>query len=278
MGVLLGLTAALLWGVADFLTPQATRRIGSMHTMFYFESIGLCATILLLVLWPQTPTAGVEIWLLMFGVGLMNVAGTVVLYRAFRVGTVALVAPIASGYSVITALLALLAGERPDLLPLLGAALLVSGVVVVARTHPAGTGTGRAGLPEAVAAAAIYGVLYWLLKYVTPALGPLWPVLVVRVMKTTAALVVLRRRRTPPARLSWPTAALMIAAAISGTLGYTAYNTGVATSYTSIVTTIASLSSVVTVVLAWAILRERLTRGQWVGVAVILCGVLLVSL
>ena len=39
-----------------------------------------------------------------------------------------------------------------------------------------------------------------------------------------------------------------------------------------------SLFSAVTVLMAWVILRERLSRAQWAGVAVILFGVLLVSL
>ena len=50
------------------------------------------------------------------------------------------------------------------------------------------------------------------------------------------------------------------------------------TEYVSIVTAVASLFSVVTLLLAGLVLRERLRAVQWVGVAVILAGILLVSL
>jgi hypothetical protein len=43
-------------------------------------------------------------------------AGTLLLYRSFAIGTLALVSPIASAFAVVSALLALLAGERPALL------------------------------------------------------------------------------------------------------------------------------------------------------------------
>ena len=71
---------------------------------------------------------------------------------------------------------------------------------------------------------------------------------------------------------------LVLAAAVLDTLAYVAFNLGIASAYTSIVTALASLFSAVTVLLAWAILRERLAPAQWTGVAVILAGVLLVSL
>jgi uncharacterized membrane protein len=44
------------------------------------------------------------------------------------------------------------------------------------------------------------------------------------------------------------------------------------------VTALASLFSVVTVVLAAALLKERLNRPQWIGIVVIFAGILLVSL
>lgn len=86
--------------------------------MFYFESIGLLVTAALLLICLWTPVVTLAVAALMLVVGLLNVAGTAVLYRAFGVGRLALVAPIISNYAVITALLALLSGERPALLSL----------------------------------------------------------------------------------------------------------------------------------------------------------------
>jgi drug/metabolite transporter (DMT)-like permease len=255
---------------------------------------------LLLLASPALPAPTARMWMLVVGIGLFNMAGTLLLYRSFAIGTLALVSPIASAFAVISALLALLAGERPALLALLGALVLVGGVVIVSRaqheTEDEGQKTkdgntsivrpssfvGRLGLPpgvpEAIGVALCFGISFWALDFVTPALGILWPVLVLRIVEAIGVVLFLLRRRTPPARLTRGMAALVLAAATLDTLAFVAFNLGLGSAYTSIVTALASLFSAVTVLLAWAILRERLAPAQWAGVAVILAGVLLVSL
>ena len=134
------------------------------------------------------------------------------------------------------------------------------------------------GVPEAIGVMFCFGVAFWALDYVTPALGVLWPVLAIRLIETAGALLWLLYRRTPPVRLSGQTWGLVIGVALLDTLAFVAFNLGLGTAYTSIVTALASLFSAVTILLAWGLLRERLAPGQWVGVGVILMGVVLVSL
>jgi drug/metabolite transporter (DMT)-like permease len=69
----------------------------------------------------------------------------------------------------------------------------------------------------------------------------------------------------------------MLPVAIFDTSANIAYNLGISTSLTAVVSVISSLFSAVTVLMAWVFLRERLARWQWVGVAAILAGIALVS-
>jgi drug/metabolite transporter (DMT)-like permease len=300
MGILFGLTAAISWGVADFVVTRIARDLGVAQAFFYVQVIGMGLIGLLLLASPALPAPTASMWLLVVGIGLFNLAGTLLLYRSFAIGTLVLVSPIASAFAVVSALLALLGGERPALLALLGALLLIGGVVVVTRSQP-GTDDQRPttkdersafvgrwslvvgrqvppGVPEAIGVALCFGISFWALDFVTPALGILWPVLVLRIVEAVAVVLFLLRLRTPPARLTRGMAALVLAAAALDTLAFVAFNLGIGSAYTSIVTALASLFSAVTVLLAWAILRERLAPAQWAGVAIILAGVLLVSL
>ena len=72
-------------------------------------------------------------------------------------------------------------------------------------------------------------------------------------------------------------AALAASAALADTLAWLAYIEGTHTAYATVVTALASLFSAVTVLLAWRFFRERLAPHQWVGIAVILIGILIVS-
>lgn len=300
MGILFGLAAAICWGVADFVVTRIARELGVAQAFFYVQVIGMGLIGLLLLANPALPAPTAGIWLLVVGIGVFNMVGTLLLYRAFAIGTLAMVSPIASAFAVVSALLALLAGERPALLALLGALVLVGGVVIVSRAQnetengglrtkddssailrPSSSVFRRRlppGVPEAIGVALCFGVSFWALNFVTPALGILWPVLVLRIVEAIAVVLFLLRRRTPPARLTRGMAALVLAAAALDTLAFVAFNLGISSAYTSVVTALASLFSAVTVLLAWAILRERLAPMQWAGVAIILAGVLLVSL
>ena len=97
---------------------------------------------------------------------------------------------------------------------------------------------------------------------------------------STLVAVLARRRRGETLRVSLGVGivALAIGAAVADTLAWFMYIRGSATGYATIVTALASLFSVVTVLLAWRFLRERLALHQWAGVGIILLGILLVSL
>src|SRR5918998_1570687 len=150
MGVVLGLIAALGWGIGDVLVTQAARRIGVGRLMVFFEGAGLLAIATILLFRPAAPDASIAAWTLMIGLGAINCVGAFLLYRAFQIGTLALVAPLASGYAVVTASLAILSGERVPLLLLLGALLLIAGVVVVTRSQYSGQIGSLRGLPESL--------------------------------------------------------------------------------------------------------------------------------
>ena len=133
MGILFGLISALCWGAADFIAGRVSRLVGVLQTLFYIQLGALICTSALLMLRPGAPDPHLSAWALAGAIGLGNLIGTLLLYRAFAIGTLAIVSPIASGFAVVTALLALAAGERPAPLTLTGAALLIGGVIVVSR-------------------------------------------------------------------------------------------------------------------------------------------------
>lgn len=276
MGVMLGLLAALGWGAGDFLISRVSRSVGVLQTMLYIQLTGIAAIGLVLLARGAAPPADAGAWLLGFGVNLFNLAGTLLLYRAFAVGSLAVVSPIAAGFAVVTAALAMADGERLGQLALLGTGLVIGGVVVVSRGQGRGA-TSLRGVPEALGAALLLGVFFWLIGRVTPQLGIAWPVLVGRVSAVAVALLAIMWRGAPPAALParlWPT---VVAATAFDTTAFLAYNSGVSGAYVSVVSALASIFSAVTVLLAWVVLRERLARVQWAGVAAILVGVLLVS-
>ena len=93
------------------------------------------------------------------------------------------------------------------------------------------------------------------------------------------ATIIARRKERLPTRPALSTILLLgLGVAVSDSLAWAAFVLGTRSSYTSVVTALASLFSAVTVVMAAVLLKERLSRPQLIGVAIVLSGILLVSI
>jgi len=285
MGVLFGVVAAFCWGLGDFLITRLTRRIGTARALVFIQILSLSFWVLFLLGQPSLRNATPVLWLIVLGTAICHVLGLVFVYRAFEIGTLSIVSPISSAFAIVTAILALASGERPPTAALGGAGLLILGVVLATRSSP-DSETPRAvwkGVPEAVASALAFGTMFWLFYFfVQPALGYVWPLIMLKTMAVGSAVLALLSRRQPGGdshpTLGFGVVLLAVGAAAADTLAWLTYIWGTSSTYATVVTALASLFSVVTVLLAWRFLRERLAIHQWAGVAVILLGILLVSL
>jgi drug/metabolite transporter (DMT)-like permease len=287
IGVLLGLAAAFCWGTSDFLAARVARGIGALRALLLTQSMGLFAVGAILCWEGKVPEVTVHVVLTMLGIGLCQAVAVFLFYRAFEIGKLSLVAPITSGFAVVTAILALLSGEHPGRLALGGAVLLVMGVLLVTSQHREQNTEDEAvdvrstlhGVPEAIAAAFLYGTVFWGLDFVVPTLGPFWPLASLRVVALTCLFGVffLLRPAAPTEsihRLWWPA----VGVAAADTFAWLAFNLGTQNADVSIVTALSSLYSAIAIFYGLLVWRERLLRVQWLGVGLILMGVLLVGI
>jgi drug/metabolite transporter (DMT)-like permease len=284
LGILFGVAAAICWGLGDYLITHLTRRIGTARALISIQLLSLAAWALLLFGQPSIRSGDLSLWLIVLGTAICHVLGLMFVYRAFEIGTLSIVSPISSAFAVVTAVLSLASGERPPAIALGGALLLILGVVLATRSAPSSE-TPRAiwrGVPEAIASALAFGTMFWLFYFfVQPKLGYVVPLILLKTMAVGSSVLVFlpgkRGEKNPRRALGLGVILLAIGAAAADTLAWLAYIWGTSTTYATVVTALASLFSVVTVLLAWRFLRERLAIHQWAGVAVILLGILLVS-
>src|SRR5260370_11744132 len=114
MGILLGLVAALCWGISDFSARFVSRRIGTYRTMFFMQGLGFC--ILTICMRPLNgwghlaDGSGWRPWAWGGLAGCCNMVATLALYRSFEIGKLAIVAPLSASYPALTVLLAMARG------------------------------------------------------------------------------------------------------------------------------------------------------------------------
>lgn len=292
MGIFFGLSAAFWWGASDFMAARVARGVGALRALLMTQTFGLIA-IGALILWSgSTLSVAPRVAWIMLAIALAQAASVFLFYRAFEIGQLSLVAPITSSFAVVTAILAFLSGERPARLALVGALCLIAGVLCVTRGHQSseeksleneGRSTLR-GVPEAIIAAVGYGFVFWGLDFVVPTMGALWPLAFLRIgvlICLSIALVFLRcsSKESAPSIETWR-AMIVPSLAVAGadTLAWLSFNNGTQRDDVAIVTTLGSLYSGVAVFFAWLFWKEKLQTSQWIGVAIIFLGIVLVGI
>jgi len=293
MGILYGLLTALSWGSADLFARFATRKIGTLRTMLYMQLTGF-VLLTLAMRWlggwgHLGDGSGWRPWAWGILAGLLNASGTLALYRSFEIGKLSIVAPLSASYPVLTLLLSMLTGERLTLARFVGIALTITGVILVARgeTVPddankidAATQRGKKllGVGWALLAALAFGVMFWLLGIrVVPIVGGTPAVWIIRLTSfffTALVILIAGSSLAPPSKKD---SGWILGVGLLDTGAWVFNNLGMRLEQVSVVSVLASLYGAVTVGLAAVILREPVSRLQWVGIFSIFVGIILIS-
>ena len=285
MAITFGLLAAILWGVADFLARFSARGLGPWRSTFYGQIPGCLIFTGCLVLSPAFRHPALSAPHLYWLLAVVAAAGTTLsgyaMVRGLIAGALSLVVPVVASYGAVSTVLAVATGEHLSLPAAIGIALTVLGIAITAmrrgartvETHNRGAGVGWA-----ILAAFGYGTTLWLQgHYVMPHLGPVAPLWVgtLSSLLLAATVAMLRRHNLTP-----PPARLMPYTFGYGTLTALAYlclALGLATGQLAIVAVLSSLCSTITAIMGFLLLKERLARRQWLGIALILVGVVLIN-
>jgi uncharacterized membrane protein len=284
LSVLFGLTAALCWGSADYLSRRQSERVGSYKTVLYGHVMTLVVIAALVPVLNPTLEMGPVVALVLTAAGLVNLLAFILLYRAFHKGAVSVVAPVAYTYPAVTTVLSIvLLGTVQAATNIIAIAWIVVGVVLLStklselRATLSGKGAPNvtAGLGSAVGCSVFFGIAYIGLGYSIPLVGYVLPVIFVRGVATAAGFLLapLLKQEVRPTR-----AALSNTIMIMGVLeavGFLAFSYGVSQGGSSlpVVAAVSGMGGAVAAAYGLVFLRERLELNQVIGVVLALTGV-----
>jgi uncharacterized membrane protein len=294
MGILLGLLTALSWGSSDFLARFASRRIGALRTTFYMQLAGF---VLLTIFLPWIggwghlfDGSGWQPWAWGALAGVLNGVSSLSLYRSFEVGKLVVVAPVSASYPALTVAISVFTGEHLTAMRGAGIAFVLIGVVVVVRgeAQPEKSAAASPSMPEnraangigpALISAAGFGVLFWLLgNRVVPRVGFASTVWMIRLTSSAlTALVILAVKKPMSLPRKDSVSIWLLGMGVLDTGAFVMNNLGMQMEQVSVVSVLASLYGAVTVILSTVVLRERMSRWQWLGIVAIFAGIALIS-
>ncbi len=275
MAAVLALLSSVMWGTSDFLAGNLTKTRAAFAVAGAAQVVGLGVVGILAVVttaWVDVPVGAYLPWSLLASVA--GLVGLVCFYKALATGSMSVVSPIA-GLSVLVPLgFGLWEGDRPSSWQYLGICLAIVGVLLAATPEITGA-VGLRPVVLALVAAAMIGIFL-----VCLAIGAESSILMTMTAQRAISVVIVLTVAIALRSLGGVGRSDSPVLALIGTMDVTAnllFGIASAIGLLALVAVLGSLYPVVTVILAWIILGERLRAVQYLGVALALAGVVAIG-
>lgn len=275
---------AAVFGIGDFFGGMATKRARVLQVVAGSHLVGaLGATIVALVLAERFDWGDVGLGMIGGGFG---VAGVALLYRRLAVGPMSVVAPLtAIASAVVPAAWGIRSGDELTSVGWVGVGFGLVAIVLVSLVSDDGESGSSPVTPQVIIESLLSGVGFgtmFIFLDATDASSAPWPVAGARVFTSSLMLIVLAvvskragARLVPAERSTLGLIALVgLLDTGSNAMFLYASNAGQLT----VVSVLASLYPVSTVLLARFVLDERMTKFQGVGFAAALLATILLGL
>lgn len=279
IALLLGLVAALCWSSHDLMARRFAAPLGPFRMAFWVMLAGALLLLPILLksnIWTASPAAiGLAL-----GMGIVYAMAAAGLFLALTLAPVSIVGPIVGGYPALIVLWGLVNGLQPTTMQWLCMALILIGVIVVARSEQEGVGHSDVlpgKLPLVLVASAVSSIGYAATAVIGQkaaiSLGAIETTLLSRFPAAGVLMLLMLWQKQPTAPINKTAWLGIFAMAAFDATAETAINAATYFPNRELGSMAISASSATSVLLAMAVLKEKVTVLQWVGVLTIVAGV-----
>ena len=278
MASLLAILSSILWGGADFFGGKLSKRYQAIAVTAVSQAFGLLIGITIILVsssWIKPNLSWDGYFLSGVCAGLLGFLGLIAFYTGLATGRMGVVAPISALSVLIPLTIALINGEKPSSTQLLGMSIALTGAVFASGPELKG---GLAVKPIVLAVIAAFG-FGTAVAFIArgSASSAIMTMTTMRFATFIVALFLFARFRTTG---GFKKKDLPVLVGIGAADFIANLLLGVATTkgLVSLAVVLGSLYPIVTALLAFKILHERLHKIQYVGIGFAIAGVAVISL
>lgn len=277
MTVVLGLLAAIAYGVGDFAGAWASRHRTAVNVLLYSYPVGALLMIALLPAFPGHLTGRV----VLFGVlgGLAGLLGVAIMYDLMTRAPMNIISPVTAVLAaIVPVVVGVIVGDRPHVTAWFGIVLGIGAVLLVSRTtedHPHGRTSARV-IALAFVAGLGFGFYFVFLARAGHHAG-LWPLVVSRVA-SAVAIVPLAVRQNAVQRIGGRVLGVTLLAGALDAAANMFFLLATHHGLLSLAAVLTSLYPAVTVLLAVGLLHEHTSKIQRGGLALAAASIVLITI
>ncbi len=277
MATLLALLSSVLWGAADFFGGKLSKRYQAIAVTAVSQAFGLLTGITIVLVstsWLAPSLSWDNYFLSGVLAGLFGFVGLIAFYTGLATGRMGVVSPIASLSVLIPLTIAFINGEKPNSTQLIGMSIALCGAVCACGPEVRGGVAVKPVLLAIVAAIGFGFAVNFIAKGSTS--SAIMTMTTMRFTTFIIAIFLFAKYRTFGGftKKDLPVLILLGAADFIANLLL-----GVATTkgLVSLAVVLGSLFPIVTALMAFKLLHERLHKVQYIGIALAIMGVAVIS-
>jgi len=278
MASLLALLSSILWGAADFYGGKLSKRYQAIAVTAVSQAFGLLTGVIIILVsssWLKPSLAWDNYFISGVLAGLFGFIGLIAFYSGLATGRMGVVSPIASLSVLIPLTIALISGEEPSTIQIIGMSIALFGAVCASGPEFKGGFAARPILLAVVAAIGFGFAVTFIAKGSSS--SAIMTMTSMRFTTFIIAIFLFLRFRTLGGFTKKDLPVLVL---VGGADFIANLLLGVATTkgLISLAVVLGSLFPIVTALLAFKLLHERLHKVQYLGIAFAIMGVTLISL
>lgn len=285
IAILGGLGAMLGWGISDFFAKKSVDKVGYLVSLFWMQTFGLLPLLIYLLFkfdlsnfsFNQIPTVIL--------LGLIDIIGYLMFYKALEKGKVSIVSPITASYSAFSVLISALAfhelitGKMFLILGIVIVGILLTSVDLQELRNEGFNKNDLKGIPEALIGVALFSI--WFPLWDNFVSGGNWLILLI-LLRLVSSLFLLGLIKKNNSTIKIKDLNVVKWLTVIGLLDAIAYITLTwsysVSSYTSIISVLSATFSLPTLIMARFFLKEKIKPNQIGGIFLILLGLALIGL
>jgi drug/metabolite transporter (DMT)-like permease len=276
LSIFYGIASAASWGAADFLGGLATKRTSPYRVLFLGQLAGLFPFLLLAIFTSEAiPPLADMLWSGL--ASLLGLAGLVFLYRALAGGQMIIAAPVSAVFAAfLPVLFAFFTVGLPSVLTLIGFALAFVAIWLISQTDGMNLRFSLAELRLPLTSGFFFGLYFIALHYATQH-GIYWPLAGSRItgILTLGLLALWTRQPALPPRNIW---GIVILNGVLDIVGNGFYGLAARTGRLDVAAVLGALYPASTVLLAWILLKEKISTIQTIGILCAFAAIILFTL
>jgi len=277
LSIINGILAALSWGAGDFAGGLASRKLGAYRAVFFSDLLGLFALFIVNAFYREEMPSTSS--LVIAGIaGMGGSVGMMILYYSMAHGQMSIAAPVSALFAAaLPVIVGAFTQGLPTFIHFIGFGLALLAIWLISQSDAADRFhvDRLSDLRLPLLAGLGFGSYFIIMHYATEGItATVWPIITSRFAATVMLLVIVlaRRESFSVQRDAW---GVVVVNAMLDVGGNFFYLFALQFGRLDISAILSSLYPGATVILAWLLLKERITRSQWAGILTALTAIAL---